>query len=284
MAKLTIASSKRDHLLSIVRAGSQRTNLNRATVFLTFLVVPSLAIAFLILLFVVYVDQAAIRASEGRGSRIAIALTLQLVGLGIFFTHTYLQRVRQSLRMKSPIEALEGSKELPFLILRPFEWEDAIKRYFEILDAQEIVVCYIKNTTGCPCIVVAPPRSRRRNFRAPELHFDESIWRDRVGELMTLAAGIVIFVGDSDNIWWELCEAIKRVNPLCLAISFDLVPKDLVPQARGKVMGVLGRPVEEAPEDIKWILFDADWRPSFRDYVDAELIAKAAPKASGSEL
>ena len=149
---------------------------------------------------------------------------MPIIGFCGLVVSRYLIRFVRVLVMKPPLQIIEGSSLLPMLVLRPFDWEDSFLRILDGRDEPLDFAKRIRKLAGRPSLIVAGPKARRPNHRIPEVKFKNADWQFYVEELMTLAAGIVIYIKDSPGVWWEFEKVIEVVDRSCLLISLQLVP------------------------------------------------------------
>ena len=70
-----------------------------------------------------------------------------------------------------------------------------------------------------PVIAVAGPDDRGPALGAVRLYFDDSVWRAGVAYLMSISQLVIIQVGVTENVLWELAVARRTLNPEKLMIS-----------------------------------------------------------------
>lgn len=186
--------------------------------------------------------------------------------LSLFFTGA-LYRMGHSLSMKSAFEVVESSTKLPVLLLRSFDLDKKRPTLSNSLslwtDIQQVVAGSIQKHWSRPVIALGPPGKAHRTFRYAQVFVDGENWQPVVGSLLTACAAVVVFLGSSPGLKWELKEAIRVVQPTRLVFSFEgLVESDRIVILL-QLQQYLPVPFVNTPAAFAYLAFDSEWQPIF---------------------
>jgi hypothetical protein len=106
-------------------------------------------------------------------------------------------------------------------------------------------------------------------FGAQRIELGELEWRPTVIRLMGEAYLVVIEVGDSENLMWEISNAFSKLEPQKLLFTFGGLGTRLRPKRRQYrwdmfklvLQTYISRPLPAAIGDACALYFDADWEP-----------------------
>lgn len=160
------------------------------------------------------------------------------------------------------------------LYLRPFKDDDTTSRFL-VLTSEEQNLAVVMNEIG-PFIAVGQPDEESADPGAARLYVEDDRWQTRVRELMTTAALVVLRLGNSEGLWWEVSELRRSMAPERLVL---LVPDDqhIYESLRARLNVVLRcrmpeidhtSPVFKTMQSflsiIGMVYFDFDWQPHFQ--------------------
>ncbi len=180
-----------------------------------------------------------------------------------------LVRIAGRLRAESATDAIERTGKLPILLLRSFG-ADKLNLYEMmapgpvpfISDYQVSFVKRLSKRTSRPVLAVGSPGNVQRSFRSPLVYVPDAAWQQVVTELMTLCPGIVVLMGTSKGLRWEITEAVRLVPPTRLVIAFGMLNAYERTIACLNLQDCLPRPLI-FPKSVHFLSFSVDWHPSF---------------------
>jgi hypothetical protein len=122
---------------------------------------------------------------------------------------------------KAASEARMTDPRAPVLILRAFR-DDGIRSsgrdfgklwrrpatWFRAPSFEELLADEFRNVG--PPIIVGAPGERLPRLGASRAYFADKEWREAVGRLIEEAAIVIILIGDTENLFWELRTAVGR--------------------------------------------------------------------------
>ena len=80
-----------------------------------------------------------------------------------------------------------------------------------------------------PVVAVGAPGEELPHSGARRLYLDHTVWQERVRTLMQHARAIVIVIGETEGVWWEIETVLENANPARVALVFPTgVPSDTV--------------------------------------------------------
>lgn len=77
---------------------------------------------------------------------------------------------------------------------------------------EEEVLADVLSKIG-PCIAIGKPGEKLPKLGMARMYIDDQEWQTTVQDLMSRARIVVIRVGHTNNIWWEIETAVKYVKP-----------------------------------------------------------------------
>jgi hypothetical protein len=197
-------------------------------------------------------------------------------GFVTFLTHTA-DRLEATLR-----PPLEYDQRPPVVYLRPFAQDGAGTPMYQMNPANLLIGNREQQWVRAlepvgPVISVSNPYQALQFPGAARIPVAGAEWCDRVRELMSNAALVVISAGSSPGVVWEMASAVEMLPPRRLAL---LVPQLNAPMDWVRYKQALDPVLPKAlPEDYPgtgYFHFDADWVPSF---VKVELTVSQEPLA-----
>jgi hypothetical protein len=166
--------------------------------------------------------------------------------------------------------AISADPRPPVLYLRSFRDDWSVGWHLGMaafrLTTEEEELADIFRSVG-PLVAVADPGDTLPYAGAQRLQIDSMQWRERVASLMSAASLVLIRVGGTSGIWWELEHAVKKLHPerlvLLLPLSkrryetFQRKAESLFPSALPAYQG------RRIPSTTlrSVMVFDADWTP-----------------------
>ena len=176
--------------------------------------------------------------------------------------------IRAGLRLlaKSALELIEQSHMRPVLLLRAFEFDHVpVLRSLSGYDYQDTLVQELKKCCGGPIVAVASPRTHSgRSARYSQFYISDDDWQEVVRFLMTECERVVLIIGRSVGIQWEVEEAIRTVPSSRLLLDCGMLLEDDDPY---RVVAYLNRRdwlpsfIVDFPEKFRYLSFDDDWKP-----------------------
>ena len=76
-----------------------------------------------------------------------------------------------------------------------------------------------------PVVAVGAPGEELPPSGARRLYLDHTVWQDRVRSLMERARAVVIVVGETEGVWWEIENVFEIVDPARVALVFPVAEK-----------------------------------------------------------
>ena len=159
-----------------------------------------------------------------------------------------------------PFLALDG--RLPVLYLRSFRADRTTRGFVGLRTGEENLVRVFSNIG--PAVAIGHPRERSTPLGAARLYLSDTDWRPVVTSLLKVNALVVLVVGKSRGIQWELETTVRVVTPerLLLLITPDsdlTMLQRVLPKGLPKDLS----PVESASD--RWlsavISFNDGWEP-----------------------
>jgi TM2 domain-containing membrane protein YozV len=152
-------------------------------------------------------------------------------------------------------EALAADPRPPVLYLRSFEADPQIlvtgpSRTAKIAGllnyaasvSPEQELAFILGRVG-PVIAIGKPGERLPELGAARRYVGDDEWREVVGQFMSDAALVVIRAGDTDNLWWEVEQAMTRCAPNRIIIVV-LGPEGSLPAFERRFANAFSAPVQ----------------------------------------
>jgi len=154
---------------------------------------------------------------------LTLLTTLVLMAGGVALT----RRGRQ-LRAQSALSILR--RETAFILyLRPFTDDlliDSTAQMFKLIPRRyEENLCHALNRIA-PLIAVGRPGEKLPEIGAARFYVSEGEWRVAVVDLLQRATAVLVVVGTSKGVWWEIEKALGVVEQRRLLFFFPLVDTD----------------------------------------------------------
>lgn len=141
---------------------------------------------------------------------------------GLFFSLSIVMyRYGKKLTASTGKEVLSKDARPPVLYLRSFldddmtstEIEGMLPYFIPHFDkTEEEILARIFSRIG-PCIAIGEPGEKLPKLGMARMYLDDQEWQSRVQDLISRASVVVIRVGHTKNVWWEIETAVKLVMP-----------------------------------------------------------------------
>lgn len=196
-------------------------------------------------------------------------VVLVLVWLVVFviavfsFRHYVAERHRNIILTTPPaVEVLKQDRPA-IVYLRSFDDEQSIlKRYRRAWPTEEEQVTAAFEPYG-PLIAIHNPATELPAPGAARLSASNDTWKDEVRKRVDEAAFVIVRLGDSPGVLWELNLVIRRLPP-----SRVLLLSALTANAHTRASAILeeefGIRLPRHTKQLSAITFDSDWRPTIR--------------------
>jgi hypothetical protein len=116
---------------------------------------------------------------------------------------------------------------------------------------------------NCPMVAIADPTDELGDLGALRVWVSAD-WRTKVTEFMRCAPLVVLRLGKGEGLLWELQQAFAVVEPTRLVHEVPKRSVDLLDQVRACFPGSDRYTITESQcRNTQYVVFDADWKPSF---------------------
>lgn len=193
----------------------------------------------------------------------------------------YVSRAARQLAAQAALEALEQDPRAPVLYLRTFESESQTSKglpgSLPLLDegivTEEEQLAKVVSEIG-PFIAIGRPGERLPTLGAVRLYAGNEEWRGQVIELLAIAALVIIRVGGTENLLWEVRQALQHTPPDRLILlapkleneyrKFCEIASRIFPSGLPDYPATQKGPLAEG--SVRGLIrFDEKWRPSFEE-------------------
>jgi hypothetical protein len=159
------------------------------------------------------------------------------------------------------------------------------------LVTEEEIVARILNDFG-PMVTIGKPGEPLRELGAARMYVSEQEWHDRVAGLMQSAKLVVLRLGQTEGLWWELEQAIGKMRPEQLLVFVPRVGDKAAREAiRRRAETLFPKPLPEFTRSdsrvagvgsLRGILyFDPDWTAHYIDLTRRIWTLKTLPRYLG---
>lgn len=204
-----------------------------------------------------------IAANDGEGANLFLPLLLFLI---LPFGKRLMRRSRQH-ECNTADEILSTDSRDPVLYLRPFR-DDEHTSNFEGLRTDEEQLSEVMNKIG-PFVAIGCPGETLPKGGAARVYVGDNEWQARVINFIQRSSLIVMRVGYTDAVFWELEQIIHHTEPTRLLILIDddadtAAYTTFRKRANTLLPIPLPEKLERAPKKgLSHILyFDSDWNPT----------------------
>ena len=200
----------------------------------------------------------------------ALSLLVMTLKVTPLLANKYRERQRAVLRNAEAV--MKDDPRAPVLYLRSFKDDEMIARaiaFYSIEQEMKLALFEIG-----PFIALAEPgKDEPQDPGAARMRLPHDAWQDKVAEEMSRAALVIMRLGASEGLLWELREAPNRVDPKRLVLLIPPEDELAYEEFRVKNRGLLPRPLPEVKRTQKRlgftggiVYFEADWTPRFRKF------------------
>jgi hypothetical protein len=200
----------------------------------------------------------------------------------------YVMRAARQLQAAEALQRLENETRAPVLYLRTFGSESltskglptAFPLFDEGIVSEEEQLAKVVFEIG-PFIAIGRPGERLPTLGAVRLYADDPDWHDNVADLLSIAVLVILRVGATGSLLWEVRQVLQRTPPDRLVL--------LVPDNQTEYECFCDLVDEQFPEGLPnypvtpslltntgsvrgLIRFDTDWRASFEELRPPPLI------------
>ena len=159
------------------------------------------------------------------------------------------------------------------------------------LVTEEELVARILNDFG-PMVTIGKPGESLRELGAARMYVSEQEWHEKVAALMQSAKVVVLRLGQTEGLWWELEQAIGKMRPEQLLVFVPRVGDKAAREAiRRRAEALFPRPLPEFTRSesrvagvgsLRGILyFDPDWTAHYIDLTRRIWTLKTLPRYLG---
>lgn len=159
------------------------------------------------------------------------------------------------------------------------------------LVTEEELVARILNDFG-PMVTIGRPGEALRELGAARMYVGEQAWHEKVTELMQSAKLVVLRLGQTEGLWWELEQAIGKMRPEQLLVFVPRIGDKAAREAiRRRAEAVFPKPLPEfAHSNSSWgnvgslrgvLYFDPDWTAHYIDLTRRIFTLKTLPRFLG---
>lgn len=162
-------------------------------------------------------------------------------------------------------EILAKDTRPPIIYFRPFS-TDGRAGFPTLMPTYEEKLSKALSTLG-PFVAIGKPKERVPELGAAKMYFDDDVWKDKVREFAKNASLIVLFLGVSEGILWEI-KAIKNlVSPQQVIIGLPMVKRGTsldvktYNEVSESISKILSLPPHNTIKGARFIFFDNSWNP-----------------------
>ena len=207
------------------------------------------------------------------------ALAGALIGLAIGTGGLLIKHGRRMLA-RSATQVRRDDPRRPVLYLRPFKGDGTVmalsllksRRKLELPPGWRTYEQKLARAVRAigPLVAVGNPSEGRPQLGAARHYVPDPEWQSTISRLIEDSQLIILHVGDSDGVLWELSRVVETVNPGKLIISLPTDEKTgesiaLAKYNRFRELSTSARifpkTLPEATPDGQFLYFGADWTP-----------------------
>lgn len=185
------------------------------------------------------------------GGEVDVALPLFLILAVVLYRKAKrLQNTAKRLAQPSVEELLEKDRRPHVLYLRSFGIDAVLRHtlggFFQRGTEEEQLIAALKKIG--PVVAIGKPGDHLPELGAARVYLDDSVWQPEVTRLMDTAALVVLVLGPSGGLWWELKTVLARITPTRLIILSALTDVRMK-IFRDKAQRELGLQLDGAPSE-----------------------------------
>ena len=200
------------------------------------------------------------------GNQMGLAIGL-VTGL-IMIAAAIMRAVGKRLRIKGENKKSNSDARRPVLYLRSFQDDQTS---IAATDTREEHLSSVLEEVG-PVIAIGRPGDRLAPLGAERRYLKDEDWQQQVEILMSQASFVVIQVGATAGLLWELGQATKRLKPEQLLISlrskdgainffYDASCRNQYDSFRTSTSKSFEYPLPDVIDGAAFLCFERDWRP-----------------------
>lgn len=152
-----------------------------------------------------------------------------LVGLAAFYAGFVLIRVGRRMCARPAIEILAAGARAPVLFLRSFDDDDLVDPTPRMVPMGDLLRRRYEESIATalrdvgPMVSIGRPGSRLPELGGARLYVPDHAWQAAVTHLRQRAAAVVVVVGRSQGLWWEIVTSLREVPLARLLFVFPYV-------------------------------------------------------------
>ena len=231
----------------------------------------TLLIALAVLIMPIGMISIAWLQQSNKTSSTAVIVGGILGGVGIcllLITGSMLVMVGRRMRAPDAERTLARDARPPIVYLRPFHFDrtsrQAVARTEFFTSTHEERLARVLRRIG-PFIALGDPTEKLRELGAARLYSDEAHWKQAIERLTATAGTIVVHVGDSPGLAWELQHVVNLGQPERIILSLITEDRQRYSDFRNKLGHVFPCGLMEDIGSSDFLYFDADWTPRAYD-------------------
>ena len=159
------------------------------------------------------------------------------------------------------------------------------------LVTEEEIVAHILNDFG-PMVTIGKPGEQLRELGAARMYVSDQEWQEKVAALMRSAKLVVLRLGQTEGLWWELEQSIGKLRPEQLLVFVPRVREKAAREAiRRRAEALFPKPLPEFTRSDKLVAgvgllrgilyFDPDWTARYIDLTRRIWTLKTLPRFLG---
>jgi hypothetical protein len=201
-------------------------------------------------------------------------IALAVIGTVLFATGFRFVHKGKQLLAREGLSVLQKSGKAPVLYLRPFNVDKEAFAKSEGLGLWRFVPkpTFEEEMAGAlekvgPFIAVGAPGEELQTLGAARIYTENSDWHDYVRSLMKIAQLVILVVGRSDAILWEVTTAVQIVDPRRFLLCLPL-PNKTQAECQSEwelflltVGSIFPHSLPESIDSAYFLRFDGDWVP-----------------------
>lgn len=200
------------------------------------------------------------------------------IGLVVFISGLMIIRGRRHLA-RGGEEAMATDPRPPVLYLRQFS-DDGAKHALSLLGSRRrlsfsswVKRTYEERIGGAlahlgPMVAIGRPDEPLPELGSARIYVGDDAWQAKVGELIDRSGVVILQIGETEGIRWEVAQMVGRADPgkLVLALPMDEKTGEMAQQNRYDAFlhlngSVFPKPLPKEIGRAQFIYFDQDWAP-----------------------
>jgi len=168
------------------------------------------------------------------------------------------------MRAREAERTLETDPRPPIVYLRPFNFDRSSRRSVARSEmfarTHEQRLARALRRVG-PFVAIGDPAEKLPDLGADRLYRDEDHWQETVVDLTRRAGTIVVHVGDSPGLAWEVQHVVNLGQPERIILSLVTEDKQRYHDFRDTLGHLFPRRLPGAIGSSNFVYFDGDWTP-----------------------